>query len=59
MRAQASLSTGRRYPLTWICGLFRVPRPTVYATQVPRATPPPRVPQRKPGPRGDVHPGST
>ena len=26
-----SPSTGRPYPMTWVCGVFRVPRSTVYA----------------------------
>lgn len=29
MRGQVSLSTGRRYPLTMICPVFRVPRSSV------------------------------
>ena len=32
MRDVISLGTGRRYPLTMICAVFRVPRSTVYRT---------------------------
>ncbi len=39
MRGQVSPSTGRRYPLTMICGVFRVPRSSVYAATVPRPGP--------------------
>ena len=35
MRGAVSPGTGRRYPLTMICAVFRVPRSTVYQTLVP------------------------
>ena len=35
MRAQVSPGTGRRYPLTLICQVFRVPRSSVYAARRP------------------------
>src|SRR3989475_3092830 len=35
MRDVISLGTGRRYPLTMICAVFRVPRSTVYRTTAP------------------------
>jgi putative transposase len=41
MRDVISLGTGRRYPLTMICAVFRVPRSTVYRTTAPA----PAVPQ--------------
>ncbi len=37
MSEQCSRSTGRRYPLTLVCAVYRVPRATVYA-QVARVT---------------------
>lgn len=37
MRAQRSPSTGRRYPVTLICAVYRLPRSTVYATRLPGA----------------------
>ena len=46
MRAHVSPSTGRRYRLTLICQVFRVPRSSVYAAQAPR------VPADPPGKRG-------
>jgi putative transposase len=46
MRVQVSPGTGRRYPLTLICQVFRVPRSSVYAAQ---ASP---VPAGSPGKRG-------
>jgi len=38
MRAHVSPGTGRRYPLTVICQVFRVPRSSVYAAQGPPAS---------------------
>src|SRR5262245_624948 len=35
MRGVVSPSTGRRYPLTMICAVFRVPRSTVYLATTP------------------------
>src|SRR5262245_8152130 len=35
MRRAGSPGTGRRYPLTMICGVFRVPRSTVYLAMTP------------------------
>jgi putative transposase len=35
MRERLSPGTGRRYPLTMICAVFRVPRSTVYRTTAP------------------------
>ena len=35
MRNVISIGTGRRYPLTMICAVFRVPRSTVYRTMAP------------------------
>ena len=46
MRAHVSPGTGRRYPLTLICRVFRVSRSSVYAAQAPPA------PARPPGKRG-------
>ena len=37
MRGVRSPGTGRRYPLTMICAVFRVPRSTVYRTPPPAA----------------------
>ncbi len=45
MRQQRSPGTGRRYPLTMICAVYRLPRSSVYAT-----VPPP--PAGSPGKRG-------
>ena len=36
MRRGVSPATGRRYPLTMICAVFRVPRSSVYAAAAPR-----------------------
>jgi hypothetical protein len=43
MRGQGSPATGRGYPLTMICAVFRVPRSSVYAAGTPRpvTAPPP------------------
>ena len=49
MRTCVSPKTGRRYPLTMICALFRVPRSTVYAAVAPVPVSP-RVPGKR-GPR--------
>ena len=38
MRAHVSPGTGRRYRLTLICQVFRVPRSSVYVTQAPPAS---------------------
>lgn len=35
MRQHHSPSTGRRYPLTLICAVYRVPRSSVYAARIP------------------------
>src|SRR3989442_970923 len=43
MRGAMSSGTGRRYPLTMICAVFRVPRSTVYRTTAPAALAAPRV----------------
>ena len=48
MRAHVSPGTGRRYPLTLICQVFRVPRSSVYAAQAPPA---PAGPPGKRGPK--------
>ena len=48
MRAQVSPGTGRRYPLTLICQVFRVSRSSVYAAQAPPA---PAGPPGKRGPK--------
>ena len=48
MRAHVSPGTGRRYPLTLICQVFRVPRSSVYAAQAPPA---PAGPLGKRGPK--------
>src|SRR5437660_4173734 len=37
MRGGVSPSTGRRYPLTMVCAVFRVARSTVYAAPAPRS----------------------
>lgn len=47
--ARASLGTGRRYPLTMICAVFRVPRSTVYRTLTP--APAPSLVKAKRGPK--------
>jgi putative transposase len=36
MRGSVSPATGRQYPLTMICAVFRVPRSSVYAATTPR-----------------------
>jgi putative transposase len=41
MRTQVSPSTHRRYPLTLICAVYRLPRSSVYAASLPRSTPAP------------------
>ena len=54
MTVQVSRGTGRRYPLTMICKVFRVPRSSVYAAQ---RQPVPSSPPGKRGPKtcwGDV-----
>ncbi len=51
MRMQVSPTTGRRYPLTLICGVYRVPRSTVYAAE---ARPVRSQPKTKRGPRTRV-----
>ena len=48
MRAHVSPGTGRRYPLTMICQVFRVSRSSVYAAQAPPA---PAGPPGKRGPK--------
>ncbi len=35
MRAVVSPASGRRYPLTWVCRAYRLPRSTVYAAARP------------------------
>src|SRR3989441_7697635 len=47
MSGGVSPSTGRRYPLTMVCAVFRVARSTVYATSAAR----PAVPLGKRGPK--------
>src|SRR4029453_12679404 len=47
MRGGVSPSTGRRYPLTMVCAVFRVARSTVYAAPAPR----PAVTPGKRGPK--------
>ena len=47
MRGAVSPSTRRRYPLTMICAVYRVPRSSLY-----RALAPPQVPPRPPAKRG-------
>ena len=39
MRGRLSPSTGRRYPLTMVCGVLRMPRSSVYATAAPLPRP--------------------
>ena len=51
MREGVSPATRRRYPLTMICAVFRVPRSTVYRTMVPAGSAPPVVAKRGPKPR--------
>src|SRR5262245_66095468 len=38
MTTETSPATGRRYPLTMVCAVFRVPRPTVYAQTAVKVT---------------------
>jgi hypothetical protein len=49
MRRALSPGTGRRYPLTMICAVFRVPRSTIYRTTAP--TPAAPLVTGKRGPR--------
>jgi putative transposase len=51
MRTQTSPTTGRRYPLTMVCTIFRVPRATVYAQTAVTV-------EGAPGKRGPHTPGS-
>ncbi len=53
MSEQCSRSTGRRYPLTLVCAVYRVPRATVYA-QVARAAALDPVEGAKRGPKTAV-----
>ena len=48
VRAQVSPSTGRRYPLTMLCQVWRVARSSVY--RAPLSTPPERAGRRGPKP---------
>ena len=48
MRGAVSCATGRRYPLTMICAVFRVARSTVYRTMAPAISPPPSTAKRGP-----------
>ena len=48
MKGQASRATGRVYPVTMICAVYRVARSSVYAMTPPAAPP---TPARKPGPK--------
>ena len=48
MRRVISPSTGRPYPLTTICAVFRVPRSTVYVAMVPTPVAPVVVAKRGP-----------
>lgn len=41
MSRQRSPGTGRRYPLTMVCAVYRVARSSVYAAPRPPSTPPP------------------
>ena len=47
MSSRTSRSTGRRYPLTMVCAVYRVPRTTVYAQLAPAGD----EPLAKRGPR--------
>ena len=49
MKGSVSPSTGRRYPVTMLCAVFRVPRSTVYATAF-EATVTPAAPLKR-GPK--------
>src|SRR5215467_8884322 len=48
MRGAVSAATGRRYPLTMICAVFRVARSTVYRTTAPASSAPPIAAKRGP-----------
>jgi putative transposase len=48
MRMVTSLATGRRYPLTMVCAVFRVPRSTVYAASAAAPDGPARRAKRGP-----------
>ena len=48
MRGAVSCATGRRYPLTMICAVFRVARSTVYRTVTPAISAPPGTTKRGP-----------
>jgi hypothetical protein len=48
MKGRMSSGTQRRYPLTMICAIYRVPRSSVYAMPVPAR---PLTPAAKPGPK--------
>lgn len=48
MRRAVSAATGRRYPLTMICAVFRVARSTVYRTMTPAISMPPVAVKRGP-----------
>ena len=51
MRRALSPGTGRRYPLTMICAVFRVARSTVDRTMTPAISAPPVAAKRGPKPR--------
>jgi len=63
MRGTVSAATGRRYPLTMICAIFRVSHSTVYRTLAPASSAPPVAAKRGPktrwsdagGRRGNPH----
>jgi hypothetical protein len=48
MRGAVSSATGRRYPLTMICAIFRVSRSTVYRTLAPAVNARPVAAKRGP-----------
>jgi hypothetical protein len=48
MRSAVTPGTGRRYPLTPICAVFRVSRATVYRTMTPARSAPPVAAKRGP-----------
>ncbi len=50
MTGTVSPSTGRRYPRTWICQVWHVPRASVYAATHPA----PALPSDKRGPKTPV-----
>ncbi len=58
MRGTVSPGTGRRYPLTMVCAVFRVPRSTVYAvrqaTTTVSVTPPGKRGPRTVGPDAEI-----